>query len=114
MEQGRVLIAIALSFAVFFVWNFFFVEKPDVEQQPSAVEETVAETKTESAPASSTMAPAKLGDAFVAPEKAGSKDVAAARTITVKTPLYVVRISENGAVFKGFDDDDGDYLIFQA
>jgi len=104
MEQGRVLIAIALSFAVFFVWNFFFVEKPEVvQQQPPAVEETVAETQSESAPASSTMASAKSDDAFVAPEKDGSKDLAAARILTVKTPLYVVRISENGAVFKSFE-----------
>ena len=31
MEQARLLIAIALSFLVFFVWNFFFVDQEAVE-----------------------------------------------------------------------------------
>jgi YidC/Oxa1 family membrane protein insertase len=103
MEQGRVLIAIALSFAVFFVWNFFFVEKPAVERQPPAKEETVADTQPDSAPASSTKASSKSDDAFVAPAKSSSKDADTARIITVKTPLYTVRISEDGAVFKRFE-----------
>ena len=104
MEQGRVLIAIALSFAVFFVWNFFFVEKPDVEQQqPTAVEDTVVEKQSQPATASSTAESTKPEGVFVAPEKAGSKGVDAARIITVKTPLYLVRISEDGAVLKSFE-----------
>ena len=103
MEQGRVLIAIALSFAVFFLWNFFFVEKPEVEQQPTAVEETVAENRQPSATTPSATQPGQPADAFVAPEKSAQKDVAAARIITVKTPLYVVRISEEGAVFTSFE-----------
>ncbi|MEN8243316.1 MAG: membrane protein insertase YidC [Thermodesulfobacteriota bacterium] len=103
MEQGRVLIAIALSFAVFLVWNFFFVEKPEVGQQPAGMTEPAAENQPASTTASSNEAPEKASDTFVAEEKASSKEAAEARIITVKTPLYTVHISEDGAVFKGFE-----------
>jgi len=104
MEQGRVLIAIALSFAVFFVWNFFFVEKPEVEQQqPMETAAPVEEKQVPSATTSSEASPEKPSDAFVASEKSSFKGSAEARIITVKTPLYTVRISENGAVFKSFE-----------
>ena len=43
MEQARVLIAIVLSFLVFFLWNFFFVEK----QTPEAPIAETAGQKTE-------------------------------------------------------------------
>jgi YidC/Oxa1 family membrane protein insertase len=104
MEQGRVLIAIALSFVVFFAWNFFFVEKPDVkQQQPTEVVAPAAETQPQPTTAPSAAAPEKPADAFVQPAKPISKGVGDARTITVKTPLYTVRISEEGAVFKRFE-----------
>ena len=102
MEQGRVLIAIALSFAVFFLWNFFFVEKPEVKQQPAEIVEPVAEKTPQTTPLSDGL-PQKSTDAFVPPEKTSPKGIAEARTITVKTPLYSVRISETGAVFKSFE-----------
>lgn len=103
MEQGRVLIAIALSFAVFFLWNFFFVEKPEVkQQQPAEIGEPVAE-KTPQTTTPSAGLPETSTDAFVQPAKTSPKGIAEARTITVKTPLYTVRISETGAVFKSFE-----------
>ena len=42
MEQARLLIAILLSFLVFFLWNIFFVEKKPVDD--SMKKETVQET----------------------------------------------------------------------
>ncbi|MBW2613692.1 MAG: membrane protein insertase YidC [Deltaproteobacteria bacterium] len=102
MEQGRVLIAIALSFVVFIGWNFFFVEKPEVkQQQPAELAASAAEQKLH--PGSSPGVPAeKSTDAFVQPEQMTSKDIAEARTITVATPLYTVRLSEDGAILKSF------------
>ena len=104
MEQGRVLIAIALSFLVFFAWNFFFVEKPEVaQQQPTEGVEPAVKTQLQSTTAPSSAAPEKPADAFLQPAKPSSKGVGEARIITVKTPLYTVRISEEGAVFKRFE-----------
>ena len=40
MEQARLFIAIALSFLVFFAWNFFFAEKPAPTDQEPGVEQT--------------------------------------------------------------------------
>ena len=39
MEQGRILIAIVLSFAVFLLWDFFFVEKPALPPAPAPSDE---------------------------------------------------------------------------
>ena len=39
MEQARLFIAIALSFLVFFVWNFFFTEKPEPPEQEPGMEQ---------------------------------------------------------------------------
>ena len=103
MEQGRVLIAIALSFVVFFVWNFFFVEKPDPTKTPPA--EIVAATpEAKPQPAAPSVAetqPDRQAQTDV--ENSIQKRVSEARTIAVQTPLYRVRISEAGAVFMGFE-----------
>ncbi|MCG6910451.1 MAG: membrane protein insertase YidC [Deltaproteobacteria bacterium] len=103
MEQGRLLIAIALSVVVFFVWNFFFVEKPVPEKKQSdEIVESKAEEPTAKA-ATPAAEPPKTPNTFVASESPSSKPAMDARTITVTTPLYRVRISEAGAVFKSFE-----------
>jgi YidC/Oxa1 family membrane protein insertase len=102
MEQGRVLIAIALSFVVFLVWNLFFVEKQEVARQEPA--DQVAPVAEKHPPNVSPQAePEKPADTFVASQQAASKGVAEARIITVKTPFYKVRISEDGAIFRSFE-----------
>jgi len=99
MEQGRVIIAIALSFVVFFAWNFFFVEKPDVKQP-----EPVSQTEPESSTSGPTVAvqTEKSTEETMETKPAIMKNAIDARTITVKTPLYTVRVDEAGAVFKSF------------
>ena len=57
MEQARVLIAIVLSFLVFFLWNFFFVEK----QTPETPTAETAVQKTEKKTVAQTEAPANDG-----------------------------------------------------
>jgi len=39
MEQGRLFLAIALSFVIFFVWNFFFVDKEKIVRSKHNIEE---------------------------------------------------------------------------
>jgi YidC/Oxa1 family membrane protein insertase len=98
MEQARLIIAIALSLVVFILWNFFFVDKKE-NQPPKQAQEKEQKTDkkleilkkdqiiTEKPPLSANIP--------VLPVKPS-------RTVTVKTPLYVVKISEKGAVFKSY------------
>ena len=98
MEQARLIIAIVLSLLVFILWNVFFVEKKE-DQLPKQAQKKEQKTKEkpeivkkeqliEEKPPLSVKIPAL-------PEKP-------ARTVTVKTPLYRVKISEKGAVFKSY------------
>ncbi len=98
MDQARLIIAIALSLFVFILWNFFFAEKKE-NQPPKQVQEKQQKTddtpnilKKEQIVAKKTSLPAKIPALPLKP----------ARTVTVKTPLYVVKISEKGAVFKSY------------
>jgi YidC/Oxa1 family membrane protein insertase len=98
MEQARLIIAIALSLFVFILWNFFFAEKKE-NQPPKTAQEKRQKTddtpnilKKEEVVTEKPSLPAKIPVLPVKP----------ARTVTVKTPLYVVKISEKGAVFKSY------------
>ena len=102
MEQGRLLLAIGLSFLVLFVWSTFFVEQPPVDEtpEPAATQETVVEK------------PAR-GDADISEEKripvAGAAEpqtdgVSAppSREVSVVTPFYTVRLTSQGASFTSY------------
>lgn len=98
MEQARIFAAIALSFAVFLLWEFFFVdkqvlEKPEqsLETQTNSTEEPyIKEINTESLQST----PLIKEDALTTNK--------APRVIRINTPLYSAVISERGAVFKSF------------
>ena len=102
MEQARLFIAIALSLLVFIMWNFFFAEKK-IDQPPKQVQQK--EQKTDKKPA---ILPAMLKEGTIVAEKSplsskiSALPVKPSRTVTVKTPLYKVKISEKGAVFKSY------------
>jgi YidC/Oxa1 family membrane protein insertase len=107
MEQSRLLIAIVLSLVVFLAWHFIFSPK-EAERQTA---------KKASAPAATQAKPVKDQETPYQPETekpeteklvpAQQPAVQAttpqmARTLTVDTPLYQAKISENGAVFYSF------------
>ena len=97
MEQARLVIAIALSLFVFVLWNFFFAEKkenqpPKPDQQKEQKSDEIPNILRKDQVVAKTSLPVKIPDTPLKP----------ARTVTVKTPLYVVRISEKGAVFKSY------------
>ena len=102
MEQARLFIAIALSLLVFIMWNFFFAEKK-IDQPPKQVQQK--EQKADKKPAT---LPAMLQEGTIVAEKSplsskiSALPVKPSRTVTVKTPLYKVKISEKGAVFKSY------------
>lgn len=98
MEQARLVIAITLSLFVFIIWNIFFVEKK-VNPPPKEVQQK--EQKTDKIPEILTKDQV-IAEKLPSTEKVPALPVKPSRTVTVKTPLYRVKISEKGAVFKSF------------
>ncbi len=109
MEHARVFLAIVLSFLVFFLWEVFFVDREPV-RPPATPPADVTEPKAPpSAPAEVPERPAPVE---IAEPESRSPETAVpaepddgtrtARTITVETPLYTVRVDERGAVFTHF------------
>ncbi|MGB8424495.1 MAG: membrane protein insertase YidC [Desulfobacterales bacterium] len=99
MDHLRVIIAIALSFLVFIVWQFFFAPKEPVRRvaettAPAAVSD---DKMTAEKPYAQTEPPAP-GTAGKPAESAPKT----ARTITVDTPLYRAEFSEDGAALTSF------------
>ncbi len=96
MEHFRLFIAIGLSLLVFIVWNFFFVdEKKDRPPQQTMETEQQANKVPEIQGKTAVAATSSLKDT-------PSEQIKPYRTITVNCPLYTVKISEKGAVFKSF------------
>ena len=101
MDQARLLIAIVLSLVVFLAWHFFWPQE-DRQQATKKVEAPVA---TKEQPVQEKEKPFTKETEKIEPAQEPTAPVAApktARTITVDTPLYEARISENGAVFYSF------------
>jgi len=93
MEQGRIILAIALSFFVFLVWDYFFVEKIPPEQHLTEQQEAVQSSPVDEKTPAKTPPP-PLAETTQAPE--------GAREILVTTPLYKATISEIGAIITSF------------
>jgi YidC/Oxa1 family membrane protein insertase len=102
MEQSRLLIAIVLSLVIFLAWQFIF--GPDLAKQRQAKKAespAVAEKQTVKEPEK----PYKEAIEKPAPAEEAAVEKTPPQTaaiITVDTPLYQARISENGAVFFSF------------
>ena len=94
MEQARLLIAIVLSALVFLVWQFFFVDRQEI--QKSAPKTAQPPAKTEPAQ------PYTAAQEGTGTETPVAQPAEIAKLITVDTPLYTARISEKGAGFTSF------------
>ena len=99
MEQSRLLIAIVLSLAIFLAWQFIFSPDEAERRQAKKVESPAVEEKqaikdTEKPYTEAIEKPAPAAESTV--EETPLQEAA---TITVDTPLYQAKISENGAVF---------------
>jgi YidC/Oxa1 family membrane protein insertase len=93
MDQMRLLIALVLSFLVFFGYNYFFPQSP--QTQPESKIQAEPSGAIPEDPAS------KVKTAETKPVDLGSAAAAApgipSRIIEVETPLYTLGISERGA-----------------
>jgi YidC/Oxa1 family membrane protein insertase len=97
MDQMRLMAALVLSFLVFFLWNTFFGQEPPPKtaaQPESVTEKMVKAEPVPVVPEQSASAPA-VASVEAAPARA-------AREITIRTPLYTVGLSEQGAVVNRF------------
>jgi YidC/Oxa1 family membrane protein insertase len=102
MDHTRVILAIALSFLVFIVWQFFFA--PEVPVQKPA-EKTTVSGQTEEADKSVT-SEKPYSKSTESSEAVESQPVTVpqttGRTITVDTPFYRVELTEGNAAVKSF------------
>jgi YidC/Oxa1 family membrane protein insertase len=91
MEHTRLLLAIAISFLVFFLWSVFFAPPPPskpIDDPPERI------TATHDAP----LPGREIRDAErAAPAIAAAEAARMPRNISVDTPLYRMTISEKGA-----------------
>ena len=95
MEQPRFLLALVLSFLVYFLWNAFFVIPQEKANAPApGVTISSEQPVTAAEPAPVTPVAAEPVPAAVVPSSVP------ARTLTVNTPFYTARFSEKGAVLK--------------
>ena len=109
MEQSRLLLAIVLSLIIFLAYQFFFAPSPP-QQRPAKKDDTPAATQDQPAqdqPAQDKdqpqpyLADSKSTDQSLQPATE-VETPSTARTVTVQTPLYEAKISEDGAVIYSF------------
>jgi YidC/Oxa1 family membrane protein insertase len=101
MEQARMFLAIALSFLIFFLWQWFFTDEQAVQKDQQPPQTVKEEPVAKEAPFVKKTVP----QAAQAPETdAGelSKTTQPARTLKVSSRFYEVEISEKGAGFSSF------------
>jgi len=102
MEQRRLFMAIALSVLVFFLWEFFFVDK-EVVQQGTENNRVIEAAKENLSQTSLSQVRSNLTEQILKKNKEITDSAfKAAKSITVNTPLYKLKISEAGAVFESF------------
>lgn len=117
MEQMRLLIAIVLSFAVFFLWSLFLApkapEKTETAVQESKQTQSVQSTKNEEKGQEPQAAVAGQDDVQGTgtvteplPQLQNDFPVREARRIKVSTPLYTMTLSEKGAAVVSMILDD--------
>lgn len=104
MEQARLLIAIVLSFLVFFIWNVFFLEPeaPPPQGQAPAESPAAPETAPPTTPTASESpeeAPPDL--AASSPPTPAPDPTRPARILTVENDLYRLQLSERGGAVVG-------------
>ncbi|MFZ2631896.1 MAG: membrane protein insertase YidC [Desulfosalsimonadaceae bacterium] len=98
MEQGRLFLAIVLSFLVFVVWEFVFVDKQE-KLPPTGLEKSIESPETQPVLNDAGSPEALPADAL------GVKALAQGtgfNTLSINTPLYSATISEKNAAIVGF------------
>lgn len=104
MEQGRIILAIVLSFLVFLVWDHFFIEKVPPEQNITEQQEAAPQSPADEKQAGPVTAPT-VATTETKPVASFAETMQVdenTREIVVDTPLYKATISEKGAIITAF------------
>ncbi len=91
-NQSRFLIAAVLSMAILFGWSYFFAPKPPANSNSNAAD------NSNTAAATATPAPTTQPTQAQPVTAAVTPDTTPNRTITIKSPLYEVKLDSKGAV----------------
>jgi len=99
MDQARVFIAIALSFLIFLAWDFFFTPKTP-PRKPTQSTEEVQKVEEKIATVKPYVKEAEVQTATTPPAVSEPPQAQkTARTISINSPFYSAKISEQGAAF---------------
>jgi YidC/Oxa1 family membrane protein insertase len=95
MEQGRILLAIVLSFVVFLAWDLLVVDRAPTQKTAT----DTAIRPQEATPTSEAPAAPQTDTLSTLPIPRGPSDLSdrPARVITVDTPIYTIQLNEKGA-----------------
>jgi YidC/Oxa1 family membrane protein insertase len=116
MDQKRFLLAILLSAAILFSWQYFFAPIPEQPNLPESKSENIKPTADQAQPVQSQQPVVPLqGEAVDVPVSENTPQ----RTIVVDTPLYRATFDSRGAVpvswiVKKNKDKDGEREIFSV
>lgn len=91
-NQSRFLIAAVLSMAILFGWSYFFAPKPPANSNSNTAD------NSNTAAATATPAPTTQPTQAQPVTAAVTPDTTPNRTITIKSPLYEVKLDSKGAV----------------
>src|SRR5436305_3311750 len=91
-NQSRFLIAAVLSMAILFGWQYFFAPKKPADNSNTAVNTNTA------APAPAQPTPAAPAPQLQPETAATTPDTTPNKQITIKTPLYEVKLDSKGAL----------------
>ncbi len=111
-NQSRFLIAAVASMVVLFAWSYFFAPTPPANNSNTAAN-TSEQANSAPAPAP-TAAPAEQA---AVPETVPAADIIPNRTITIKSPLYEVKLDSKGAVATSWiilrnNGPKGDFAVY--
>jgi YidC/Oxa1 family membrane protein insertase len=98
MEQARFIIAVALSFVVFLVWNHFYNDK----KEKTTVEPTTVEKQIDVKTPVASEYNEKLQEKSTNFGEHVSDEIKPSRIFTINTPLYSVSINEKKASITSF------------
>ena len=116
-NQSRFLIAAVLSMAVLFGWQYFFAPKRVDQNANTNSNANVATANTNAASANTAPAPAPTAQPAAPTTAATTTDTTPGRTITIKSPLYEVKLDSKGALATSWiilknKSSNGDYQIY--
>jgi len=102
MDQARLFIAIALSFLVFLLWEFFTDKNPAPEKVQKQEIEQIEEYEPKKREEAFQLEKEKANDDIKSIFKAEIAKTKGYKSINVESSLYTAEISEKGGVIKSF------------